>query len=117
MVEIYWLTRIIAINEISKIIAILALILCVFCLLGAIVIAEDEALPFFRYLKICFITSCISALVYMFTPSRDELIVIFGLGSTVEYMEGNERAREIPDKAVEKIINWLEEDSSNKSNK
>lgn len=119
MVEIYWLTRIIAINEISKIIAILALILCAFCLFGAVVIAEkeNEALSCFRCSKICFIISCISALVYILTPNRNELIIIFGLGSAVEYMEGNERVREIPDKAIEKIINWLEEDNSNESNK
>lgn len=36
------------------------------------------------------------------------LYLIYGLGSVIDYAKDNEKVKEIPDKAVEKIIDWMD---------
>lgn len=62
----------------------------------------------------------IPALFFAITvPSSKEAAIIFGVGTTIDYVKNNDKILELPDKAVDcldKYINeYLSEDNDNKS--
>lgn len=51
-------------------------------------------------------------------PDKKEVYMIYGFGSVIDYVDGNETAKELPDKIVNIIDNYLtKQDSILKSNK
>jgi hypothetical protein len=55
------------------------------------------------------ITLFFSTLVCVFTPSTKQAYIIFGVGTTVEYVINNDEMKQIPDNAAKAINKWLEE--------
>ena len=47
-------------------------------------------------------------LILAFVPTRKDLYLIYGMGTIIDYAKENEKVREIPDKAIETIIEWME---------
>lgn len=69
--------------------------------------------------KICKISIWIfipSLLVALFLPNSKQVAIIYTAGSTIEYVQNNEKIQELPDKAVDclnKFINdYLNEDET-----
>ena len=48
-------------------------------------------------------------------PSEKKLYAIYGIGSTIDYIKSNDKAKEIPDKAIDCIYKYL--DNYNKNSK
>jgi hypothetical protein len=44
----------------------------------------------------------------MFTPSTKEMMLIWGLGNTVDYIQENETVKELPDKCVKALEAWAD---------
>lgn len=55
---------------------------------------------------ICFILSCIFSI---FVPSSNQMLRIYGIGGTIDYIKSNETAKQIPDKCVKVLDLYLEE--------
>ena len=49
-----------------------------------------------------------------FIPTRNDLLMIYGLGGTIDYVKSNDAAKQLPDKCVEALDAWVE--SLNKDN-
>ena len=49
-------------------------------------------------------------LLYMVVPSRKDMLFIIGVGGIYDYIQDNDKAQEIPDKAIKAINQWLQED-------
>lgn len=45
----------------------------------------------------------------VFTPTSKQAAAIFSVGKTIEYVQGNEKIKELPDKAIECLDKYLEE--------
>ena len=43
-----------------------------------------------------------------FTPSKKEVLLIYGLGSTIDYVKSSDKAKELPDKAVEALTRYID---------
>lgn len=59
---------------------------------------------------------CISTIVFAigligrtFTPTTSEALVIYGVGESVEYLQHNKDAVQIPDKALQALNKYLDE--------
>lgn len=113
MDEMYWITRVDGILVFGKSILALSLIFIVCCSLVYITIDDDlneEKRIISKILKVSITTLVFSLLVVLFLPSKKELCLIYGLGSVVEHMRGSDKMEEIPDKAIDAIMEYLEEE-------
>lgn len=48
------------------------------------------------------------------TPTKDEALLIWGIGSTIDYIQDNETAKQLPDKVVNALDAWVESLSDDK---
>ena len=46
-------------------------------------------------------------------PSEKKLYAIYGIGSTIDYIKSNDKAKEIPNKAIDCIYKYLDNYSKN----
>ena len=121
--KMYWFTRLSAITTaletiliISGILAGAALILWVIVYLSDPEYIGDGEESKRRFLKIGSKTFCISIIVFTigfigktFIPTTSEALVIYGVGESVEYLQHNKDAVQIPDKALQALNKYLDE--------
>ena len=121
--KMYWFTRLSAITTaletiliISGILAGAALILWVIVYLSDPEYIPDEEEGKERYLKFGSKTLCISTIVFIigligraFIPTTSEALVIYGVGESVEYLHHNKDAVQIPEKALQALNKYLDD--------
>ena len=100
MTELYWITRLNAINGVLVFILIASFI---FAVVFFALWKEDEK----RWCKKAFISStsvfCISLLAFILTPTEKQAYMIYGVGGTIDYLKTNETAKQLPDKCIEAL--------------
>ena len=78
--------------------------------------AKNSSLIKLRKLSIIFLS--IFAPIALFVPNSKQAAMIFAVGTTIEYVQNNEKIQELPDKAVlclDKFIDeYLNEENNNK---
>lgn len=107
--SLYWM---LVLGNISFVCGLFAIILAVAIIVALIVVDDIE------YAKSKFIGMSIAFAVLLlggiFIPSTENLMKIYVVDNVVEYIENNDKARELPDKVIEccdKLMNeYLEED-------
>lgn len=58
-------------------------------------------------------TACIIAtFIAMFTPSKEQMYLIVGVGTAIDYVQENESVKQLPNKCVDALNRWV--DSLNK---
>ena len=48
-------------------------------------------------------------IIATFLPSTKQGYVIYGIGNTIEYLQSSDKAKELPDKAVDALSKYLDE--------
>ena len=105
MSEIYWLTRLDTINVLCLIVTIFSAILCfIFGIFGWC--EEIERLKIAA--KTLVVPFVVALLGFIFIPTEKEMMMILGLGQTIDYIQENETIKELPDKCVEALDAWVE---------
>lgn len=121
--KMYWFTRLSAITAALKTILIISGILAAAALIFWIVVyltdpdyITDEEGGKERYLKFGSKILCISTIVFVivligrtFTPTTSEALVIYGVGESVDYIQNNKDAVQIPDKALQALNKYLDD--------
>ena len=59
------------------------------------------------------IIGCILIVFSFAIPSEKKLYAIYGIGSTIDYIKSNDKAKEIPNKAIDCIYKYLDNYSKN----
>ena len=125
MNELYWITRIGTINNCFIAFHILAMLLIVglminyFVLIGDSYHTQDELRILIKTKKwivkvvICFFISLLGAL---FTPTTQEMYLIYGLGGTIDYIKSNDKAKQLPDKCIDALDKYIESLNKEKEN-
>ena len=124
MSEIYWITRLDGLNGLLvAFITISAALSMVFTILYFVGNSEEweEVSIFKRIAKTSIPTFIISTLLYVFTPTKEDIFLIYGVGGTVDYIKQNDKAKQLPDKCINALDAWVDslndKDNSNNRNK
>ena len=121
MEEIYWITRLNGINVFLNVITVVGIVFTVISIVGYIVTKNDDCVDdcwkkfWIKLFKYCFPTTIMITLLFIFTPTTKEALMIYGVGGTIDYVKSNETAKQLPDKCMKALDKWVE--SLNEDNK
>lgn len=118
MNEIYLITRLGMINVwLIVFSAISGAIMAVFAIIYIIAKCENDE-PVINGVKSTLKTSTIVFFICLpltiLTPTKDEALLIWGVGSTIDYIQNNETVQQLPDKCVNALDAWVESLSDDK---
>ena len=108
MTEIYWLTRL----DVICLVSLTVFLICTIWIIVCIVISnmdDDNIREAIKKIKWVIVTDVFALLILLFVPSTKEAFVIYGLGTTKDWIENNENAKEIPQKALDALDKYLSE--------
>ena len=106
MNEIYWMTVVGNLSTALMVVWIVALIIVLGMLLvlavseGDVIDDEDSAHIFFKWLKRFVVCGVIAAMANIFIPTTKQLLYIYGVGGTIDYIRNNDTAKQLPDKCL-----------------
>ena len=109
MNEIYWMTVVGNLSTALMVVWIVALIIVLGMLLvlaaseGDVIDDEDSAHIFFKWLKRFVVCGVIAAMASIFIPSTKEMLLIYGVGGTIDYIKTNDTAKQLPDKCIKAL--------------
>lgn len=115
MNELYWLTRLEYIQN-FLVIVMSASGIATFISFTLWIMSESvkEIRATLLWLRCAFATLVISSLIFVFVPSTKEAVLIWGVGSTIDYIQENETAKQLPDKCINALNDWVESLSDEK---
>ena len=117
MNELYWLTRLEYIqNFLVIVMSVSGIALFISFMIWAMVNYVEEAKSALKWVIGTFTTLVISSLIFVFVPSTKEALLIWGVGSTIDYIQENETAKQLPDKCINALNDWIESLSDPKNN-
>lgn len=112
MSELYWLGVLGNLNDLGGAIAVLSFL--VFIALGFwfFLCSEDdlESSPFMKKVfKGSMFAIVLGVVMVVFIPSQKNLLIIYGVGGTIDYLKENKDANKIPDKCVKALDKYLDD--------
>ena len=114
MTEIYWLQVIGNLGSLSVVALIVTIIALVILTIGycAFEVYDDDdrakQAAIVKWLRRSVVVIVISVVGLVFIPGDKELMVIYGIGGTIDYIKSNDKAKELPDKVVDALTKYLE---------
>ena len=70
---------------------------------------EEVSTQMYKAIFASFCVLLLSVLLTIAIPSKKELYMIYGVGSTIEYLKSNPNAKELPDKCIKALERWADE--------
>lgn len=115
MSELYWLTRLEYIqNFLVIIMSISGIVLFTSFMIWTMANYVEETKLTIKWVISSFITLAISSLIFVFTPTTKEALLIWGVGSAIDYIQENETAKQLPDKCINALNDWVDNLSDSK---
>ena len=121
MTELYWITRLDSFIGVAIALLVIAAVLFVFLIINWM--AEWEELSFSelsdttrKLIVSSSVTMVITLLILVFVPSEKEAYMIYGIGGTIDYLKENPTAKQLPDKCIKALDNWLDEVTEDSGN-
>lgn len=105
MWELYLLTRLDGINIIFGIILSLGVIAGIITL-GCYVNNQTKYIK--TIISLSVITIVIGTIGLVFTPTTKEGLLILGVGQSIDYLKSNEIVKQLPDKCINALNNWVD---------
>ena len=119
MNEIYWITRCDDISCLLTTVSVVCGILSGIALFIMCIVASEEeddtTKACIKFTKFTLPAFLLSMLINVFVPTTKDAMLIFGVGSTIDYIRSNETIQGIPDKCINALDAWVE--SLNKEDK
>lgn len=112
MNEIYWITRLDAIE--STLVALICIsgLVLLFAVVGYLVTRGEDLEGYktsIRMMKKSVIVTIVSTILLIFIPNQKQALMIWGIGGTIDYIKSNETAKKLPDKCIQAIDKYLGE--------
>ena len=111
MEEIYWITRLDSIRCFFITLAALCSVIGTVLFLSFVITSDFEAVS--KVIKKWVIILMIAAIPFImgaiFTPTTKDMLMIYGVGGTIEYLKDNDTAKQLPDKSIEVLDKLLDE--------
>lgn len=138
MEELYWITRLGALNFLFNVIIFVSLVAIIILAVELFVIKktpdneDDKNLELqvvtgkvhnenmsYNFVKKqfirAFIVFVVSIVCNVFIPTKNEALMIYGVGGTIDYVKSNKTAKQLPDKCIKALDKWA--DNINEENK
>lgn len=123
MLEIYWLQRLANIGFcfnvgfwICVVVALVtALLFVIMCYMEDFKVSsiDKRYIDWFKKFAMVFAFFTVGAII---VPTWHDLMAIYGLGGTIDYIKSNDKAKELPDKVVDALtryVDHIEKDNTN----
>lgn len=112
MTEIYWLTRLDYINNFFTVMIIVgvitSMVLIIIC--SIMYLSEDFVPSKLKNISIyTLIITIILSITSIFIPTTKDAYMIYGIGGSIDYLKENETAKQLPDKYINFIDKWVDE--------
>lgn len=112
MSELYWLGVLGNLHDFGEVVVVLSIL--ALCVLGfwTITFGSDYDEPFKkikRKFKCSIYALVFGATICLFIPSTKSLLIIYGVGGTIDYVRENKDANKIPDKCIKAIDKYLDD--------
>lgn len=109
MAEIYWITRLNAINALFTLMLFVAGVITFCTIIGMLCDPpEDAKITITKYFKRSSIALCILTFLVVFIPTTKDMYTIYGVGGTIDYIKSDSVAKQIPNKCIVALDKWLE---------
>lgn len=106
MWELYLLTRL---GVIFPILVLIIIFATGVLFISVIDIAHDGVGEKNRmFFKRSAVTLAISVLGIVVIPTEEDMLLIYGVGTTLDYLQDNEKVQQLPDKCVDALEAWVE---------
>lgn len=120
--HMYWITRLSSIHDAFLFVFIIAAIVAGFTGIIILLIGDDkDDHACFKRVKKYFITAFVAVVLggigLVFVPKTNEALLIYGVGTTIDYVDNNETIKQLPDKAVQALDKYLDSLNKDRENK
>lgn len=121
MSEIYWLTRVDTLNTIFGWMIAIPVIVGILMFIAFLVSMEslrsneigENWLAFKKYCKkfrnVLLPVFIVGILGIGFCPTKNDMLLIYGVGGSIDYLRNNPTAQKLPDKCIEALDAWVDE--------
>lgn len=75
---------------------------------------KEELPSLFKAFRMSSIGTIISLLIVLLTPSTEQLYIIYGVGTVIDYAKESKEVKKLPDNAVKALNVWLEKVNEDK---
>lgn len=122
--NMYWITRLSSIYDALLFVFIVAIIVASITGLVVLVFSyDDHDGTWVKNIKKYFVTAIaaiiLSGIGLTFIPRTNEVLLIYGIGTTIDHVDSNDTIKRLPDKAIQaldKYLDSLNEGNENKKN-
>ena len=117
MLELYLISRIGVIHELFVAVTIASIITAIVCFIFSIMnddwtgepcCTEWQKSKLRKFANKMLVVFGFSVFISAFTPTKEEAYFIYGVGSTIDYIQNNPKARQIPDKCIDALNKWVD---------
>ena len=117
MSEIYWITRFDSLCIVGILTTIISIILFVVLwlisistddLTGEDCCSKEQKQKLRKGAKYSITFFVIGLLMWVFIPTKEEALLIYGVGGTIDYIKQNPTAKHLPDKCVKALDKWVD---------
>ena len=63
---------------------------------------------FLKYFKRSILVIIVSCVINVFIPTKNDALLIYGVGGTIDYIKSNDTAKQLPDKCIKALDKWVE---------
>lgn len=110
MIEIYWLQRLgnigFCFNVGFWVCIAIAFVIAFWCVMEGFEVFRDKYLTkWFKRFAMVFAFFTAGAII---VPTQHDLMAIYGLGGTIDYIKSNDKAKELPDKVVDALTRYVD---------
>ena len=122
MTEIYWLQvigNLGCLSVVALVAMIIFIVILTVCYFSFEVYDDDDRAKkaaIAKWLQRSAVGLVISVVGIVFIPDDKEMMAIYGIGSTIDYIKSNDKAKELPDKVVDALTKYLETLNDEKKN-
>ena len=111
MSEIYWISRLDAILTVLGIVCTISAIVLICMGILSYIDREDDLMPKevkSKAVRRSWLILIIVVPILTFVPSSKQVMAIWGIGQTLDYVQDNEAFQQLPDKCVKALEAWVD---------
>lgn len=106
MITLYWIS---VLGNISALAPVTFSIFIVFCFFSSFAFFDKNVTKLNKKtFKLCCIGAFVSLVLCVLVPSKNELYVIYGIGSVIDYAKDSKEVQKLPDNAVKALNAYFE---------